>query len=118
MLKASALQEYVLTCHTLRNLTCREFLSYVDAQCHEHGADVSADARSREKIHTLTKGNISKLNELAHLSMLAAGPNGRQTLDRVICVSPPVKRCQRLSVVKRWPPSGCSRPSCSPPAAG
>ena len=41
MLKASALQEYVLTCHTLRNLTCREFLSYVDAQCHEHGADVS-----------------------------------------------------------------------------
>ncbi|WP_236276300.1 peptidoglycan-binding domain-containing protein [Enterobacter cloacae] len=73
MLKASALQEYVLTCHTLRNLTCREFLSYVDAQCHEHGADVSPLTPARvKKIHALTKGNISKLNELAHLSMLAA----------------------------------------------
>ncbi len=41
MLTDSALQEFVLTSHTLRNLTCREFLSYVDAQCQEHGADVS-----------------------------------------------------------------------------
>lgn len=52
MLKASALQEYVLTCHTLRNLTCREFLSYVDAQCHEHGADVSPLTPARVKKST------------------------------------------------------------------
>ncbi|EOZ7624098.1 peptidoglycan-binding protein [Enterobacter mori] len=73
VLTDSALQEFVLTRHTLRNLTCREFLSYVDAQCQEHGAEVSPLTPARvKKIHALTKGNISKLNELAHLSMLAA----------------------------------------------
>jgi len=73
MLKASALQEFVLTCHTLRGLTCREYLSYVLAQCEEHGADTSPLPPARvKKIHALTKGNISKLNALAHLSMLAA----------------------------------------------
>ena len=73
MLTDSALQEFVLTSHTLRSLTCREFLSYVDAQCQEHGADVSPLTPARvKKIHALTKGNVSKLNELAHLSMLAA----------------------------------------------
>ncbi|HFT0374235.1 TPA: peptidoglycan-binding protein [Enterobacter mori] len=73
VLTDSTLQEFVLTSHTLRNLTCREFLSYVDAQCQEHGAEVSPLTPARvKKIHALTKGNISKLNELAHLSMLAA----------------------------------------------
>lgn len=52
MLKASALQEYVLTCHTLRNLTCRECLSYVDAQCEEHGADISPLTPARVKKST------------------------------------------------------------------
>ncbi|WP_368528949.1 ExeA family protein [Enterobacter cloacae] len=73
MLKASALQDFVQTCHTLRGLTCREYLSYVDAQCEEHGAEISPLTPARvKKMHTLTKGNICKLNALAHLSMLAA----------------------------------------------
>ncbi len=80
---------------------------------------LSADAARVKKSTPLTKGNISKLNELTHLSMLATGPNGRQTLDRVICVAtgealPAPKRGKTLASI------GCyiSRPSCSPPAAG
>ncbi|HDR2752173.1 TPA: peptidoglycan-binding protein [Enterobacter asburiae] len=73
LLSQSGLREYVHTHHALRALTCREFLSYVQAQCEEHGAETSPLAPARvRKLHALTKGNISKLNELAHLSMLAA----------------------------------------------
>ncbi|MEH0885933.1 peptidoglycan-binding protein [Enterobacter sp. UNJFSC 003] len=73
MLKESVLQEFVLTCHTLRGLVRREYLSYVQAQCEEHGAETSPLTPARvKKIHALTKGNICKLNALAHLSMLAA----------------------------------------------
>ena len=70
------------------------------------------------KMHALTKGKISKLNELAHLSMLAA------RTERAEQVSPrhlrpaageilPAKNtvCARL-------PWGCSPPCCSLPAAG
>ncbi|MCM7511352.1 peptidoglycan-binding protein [Enterobacter hormaechei] len=72
-LKNSALQEFVLACHTLRGLVCREYLSYVQAQCEEHGAETSPLTPARvKKIHTLTKGNVCKLNQLAHLAMLAA----------------------------------------------
>ncbi|HDW3273852.1 TPA: peptidoglycan-binding protein [Enterobacter asburiae] len=67
------LREYTHTHHTLRPLTCREFLSYVQAQCGEHGCDTSPLTPARvRKMHALTKGSISNLNELAHLSLLAA----------------------------------------------
>lgn len=67
------LREYTHTHHALRPLTCREFLSYVQAQCEEHGCDASPLTPARvRKMHALTKGSISKLNELAHLSLLAA----------------------------------------------
>ncbi|MCU6215021.1 ExeA family protein [Enterobacter bugandensis] len=73
LLHPSELREYAHTRHTLRPLTCREFLSYVQAQCEEHGCENSPLTPARvRKMHALTKGNISKLNELAHLSMLAA----------------------------------------------
>ena len=73
LLKQPELREYTHTRHVLRPLTCREFLGYVQAQCEEHGCENSPLTPARvRKMHTLTKGNISKLNELAHLSMLAA----------------------------------------------
>ena len=73
LMQQSELREYAHTCHTLRPLTCREFLSYVQAQCEAHGCEHSPLTPARvRKMHALTKGNISKLNELAHLSMLAA----------------------------------------------
>ena len=73
LLKQSELREYTHTHHVLRPLTCREYLSYVQGQCEEHGCEHSPLPPARvRKMHTLTKGNISKLNELAHLSMLAA----------------------------------------------
>lgn len=69
----SVLREYTHTHHPLRPLTCREYLNYVQAQCDEQGCENSPLSPARvRKIHALTKGNISKLNELAHLAMLAA----------------------------------------------
>lgn len=45
----------------------------MQAQCEEHDCEHSPLPPARvRKMHTLTKGNISKLNALAHLSMLAA----------------------------------------------
>lgn len=52
LLTDSALQAFVLTHHTLRNLTCREFLRYVDAQCEEHGAAISPLTPARVKKST------------------------------------------------------------------
>ncbi|MFS9769434.1 peptidoglycan-binding protein [Enterobacter chuandaensis] len=73
LMQQSQLREYAHTRHTLRHLTCREFLSYVQAQCEEHGCENSPLTPARvRKMHALAKGNICKLNELAHLSMLAA----------------------------------------------
>ena len=73
LLKQPELREYTHTHHALRPLTCREYLSYVQAQCEEHGCENSPLPPARvRKMHTLTKGNISKLNALAHLAMLAA----------------------------------------------
>ncbi|EMG7889086.1 MAG: peptidoglycan-binding protein [Enterobacter hormaechei] len=73
LLKQPELREYTHTHHVLRPLTCREYLSYVQAQCEEHDCEHSPLPPARvRKMHTLTKGNISKLNALAHLSMLAA----------------------------------------------
>ena len=73
LLQQSELREYAHTRHTLRPLTCREYLSYVQAQCEEHGCENAPLSPARvRKMHALTKGNISKLNELSHLSMLAA----------------------------------------------
>ncbi|HDR2161924.1 TPA: peptidoglycan-binding protein [Enterobacter cancerogenus] len=72
LMTQSGLQEYVHTRHTLRALTCREYLNYVQAQCEEHGADKSPIAPARvRKMHALTKGHVCKFNELAHLSLLA-----------------------------------------------
>lgn len=73
LIKQPELREYMHTHHVLRPLTCREYLSYVQAQCEEHGCENSSLTPARvRKMHALTKGNISKLNALAHLSMLAA----------------------------------------------
>lgn len=73
LMQQPELREYTHTHHVLRPLTCREFLSYVQAQCEEHGCETSPLTPARvRKMHALTKGNISKLNELAHLSLLAA----------------------------------------------
>ena len=73
LMQQSELREYAHTRHTLRPLTCREYLSYVQAQCEEHGCENAPLSPARvRKMHALTKGNISKLNELSHLSMLAA----------------------------------------------
>ncbi|MCG3098160.1 peptidoglycan-binding protein [Enterobacter sp. DRP3] len=73
LLQQSVLREYTHTHHTLRPLTCREYLSYVQAQCDEQGCEHSPLSPARvRKMHALTKGSISKLNELAHLAMLAA----------------------------------------------
>ncbi|MFZ5294735.1 peptidoglycan-binding protein [Enterobacter bugandensis] len=83
LMQQSELREYAHTRHTLRPLTCREFLGYVQAQCEEHGCENSPLTPARvRKMHALTKGNISKLNELAHLSMLAAWT------ERALQVSP------------------------------
>jgi general secretion pathway protein A len=73
LMQQPELREYTHTHHVLRPLTCREFLSYVQAQCEEHGCETSPLTPARvRKMHALTKGNFSKLNELAHLSLLAA----------------------------------------------
>lgn len=73
LMQQSVLREYTHTYHTLRSLTCREYLNYVQAQCDEQGCENSPLTPARvRKMHALTKGNISKLNELAHLAMLAA----------------------------------------------
>ncbi|MCK7451481.1 ExeA family protein [Enterobacter chengduensis] len=73
LMQQPELREYAHTRHTLRPLTCRESLSYVQAQCEEHGCENAPLTPARvRKMHSLTGGNISKLNELAHLSMLAA----------------------------------------------
>ncbi|MFH5069876.1 peptidoglycan-binding protein [Enterobacter cloacae complex sp. 2024EL-00215] len=73
LMQQPELREYIHTRHTLRPLTCREYLSYVQAQCEEHGCEHAPLPAARvRKMHALTKGNIIQLNELAHLSMLAA----------------------------------------------
>ncbi|MRG30078.1 peptidoglycan-binding protein [Enterobacter cancerogenus] len=73
LMQHSGLQEYVHTHHTLRSMTCRETLSYVQAQCEDNGCETSPLAPARvRKMHTLTKGSISKFNALAHLALLAA----------------------------------------------
>ena len=73
LLQQSGLQGYVHTHHLVRSLTCREMLSYVQSQCDDQGCENSPLTPARvRKMHALTKGDISKFNELAHLSMLAA----------------------------------------------
>jgi len=73
LMQRAGLKEYAHTHHALRALTCRETLSYVQAQCEEHGCESAPLAPVRvRKMHSLTKGNISKFNELAHLALLAA----------------------------------------------
>jgi general secretion pathway protein A len=69
-------------------------------------------------MHALTKGNISKLNELAHLSMLAAWT------ERAAQVSPRHLRLAAGEILpakkhgKRLATVGYSPLCCSPPAAG
>lgn len=73
LMQRSGLKEYVHTHHALRAMTCRETLSYVQAQCDEHGCENSPLVPARvRKMHTLTKGNITSFNALAHLALLAA----------------------------------------------
>ncbi len=69
----SGLASRVHTRHALRSLTGREVVSYVQAQVQEQGADASPFTLARiRRLHALTKGSVSKLNALAHLSLLAA----------------------------------------------
>lgn len=119
LLKQPELREYTHTHHVLRPLTCREYLSYVQAQCEEHDCEHSPLPPARvRKMHTLTKGNISKLNALAHLSMLAAWT------ERAAQVSPRHLRLAAGEIlpakntVSAWQPWGCLRPCYLPPAAG
>lgn len=73
LMQQPELREYIHTHHVMRPLTCREFLGYVQAQCEEHGCESSPLTPARvRKMHALTRGNISRLNALAHLSLLAA----------------------------------------------
>jgi len=73
LMNHSGLASRVHPRHTLRPLTCREVLSYVQAQAEEHGAETSPFIPARvRRMHALTKGSVSKLNALAHLSLLAA----------------------------------------------
>lgn len=73
LLTQSGLRSRVHTCHTLRPLTCREYLAYVGAQTQAHQAETSPLTPARvRRMHTLTRGRVSQLNKLAHLALLAA----------------------------------------------
>ncbi|MBM3073622.1 peptidoglycan-binding protein [Enterobacter sp. RHBSTW-00994] len=73
LLQHAGLQEFVHTHHVVRPLTCRETLSYMQMQCEEQGCTAPPFSSTRiRKMHALTQGNVSKLNALAHLAMLAA----------------------------------------------
>lgn len=69
----SALGEYIHTHHRLRALTSGESRRYLQAQCEEQACDSPPFTAARmRKMHILSKGQTGKLNELAHLSLLAA----------------------------------------------
>lgn len=73
LLNHSGLRSRVHTCHTLRPLTCGEFHAYVEAQTEAHQAETSPLTPARvRRMHALTRGQVSQLNKLAHLAMLAA----------------------------------------------
>ncbi|AXF65550.1 MULTISPECIES: ExeA family protein [unclassified Leclercia] len=73
LMNHSGLASRVHTRHTLRPLTCREVMSYVQAQTQEHGAETLPFTPARiRRMHALSKGSVSQLNALAHLSLLAA----------------------------------------------
>lgn len=73
LLSHSGLASRVHTRHTLRALTGRETLGYVQGQIAHHGADVSPFTPARiRRMQALTKGFVSQLNALAHLALLAA----------------------------------------------
>lgn len=72
LMQHSGLASRVHTRHTLRALTCRESLGYVQSQTQDHGAEVCPFSPARiRRMHRLTRGCISQLNALAHLSLLA-----------------------------------------------
>lgn len=72
LMKHSGLASKVHTHHTLRSLTCRETLNYMHTHVLDHGAEIAPFSTARmRRMHTLTKGYVSKLNALAHLSLLA-----------------------------------------------
>ena len=61
------------TRHTLRSLTRRESTDYVQAQLATQGVEHALFNSARlRRMHTLTQGSVSKLNALAHLTLLAA----------------------------------------------
>lgn len=77
-----SLQSRVHTCHTLRHLTCREYLTYVEEQTQEHQAPVSPLTPARvRRMHALTKGRISQFNKLSHLALLAAWTERAETVS-------------------------------------
>lgn len=72
-LQQSGLGEALHTLHILRPLTQRECQHYVQAQCEHHGSDTSPFSATRvRKMHSLTQGQIGKVNALADLALLAA----------------------------------------------
>lgn len=102
----SGLSAHVHTCHTLRSLTCREYLAYVDAQMEEQNVAVSPLTPARvRKMHALTKGQVSKLYPLAHLALLAAWTErSSEVTPRHLRLAagetlPPKPRGKRLAVV-------------------
>jgi general secretion pathway protein A len=66
----SGLHALMHTRHTLRTLTRRECRDYVLAQTAEAEQAPFSTARIN-KIHSLAQGNIIRINQLAHLSLLA-----------------------------------------------
>ncbi|MGL4430845.1 MAG: peptidoglycan-binding domain-containing protein [Silvania sp.] len=73
LLAHSGLGARVHTRHSLRALTGRECLDYVQAQTAYYGAETSPFTPARiRRMQTLTKGCVSQLNALGHLALLAA----------------------------------------------
>ncbi|MEB6379143.1 peptidoglycan-binding protein [Leclercia adecarboxylata] len=73
LLTHSGLGARVHTRHSLRALTGRECLHYVQAQITHQGADISPFTPAHiRRMQALTKGCVSQLNALAHLALLAA----------------------------------------------
>lgn len=73
LLNGSGLDSRLHTRHTVRNLTGRESASYIHAQMAHHSKEYSPFTPARiRRMHSLTKGSVSKLNALAHLALLAS----------------------------------------------
>ncbi len=73
LMSDSGLPGLVHTRHSMRPLSGRECQAYFAARMEEQGVETSPFPRDRiRKIHALTQGNLTQVNRLAHLALLAA----------------------------------------------